>query len=78
MLELKGSTLLKLAVMVSLRRCQLQNLEKELNIKKEKLSKISKIRDKTTSQKKIRKLKSLFTLPARFKRLEIKENKKMI
>ena len=69
---------LKLVDMVFLKKCQLQSLEKELSIRKEKLSKISKIRDKTTSQKKIKKLKNLFKQPLRSKKQGTKGNKKMI
>lgn len=49
-----------------------------MSIRKEKLSKISKIRDKTTSQKKIKKLKSLSTQPIRSKKLGTRGNKTMI
>ena len=49
-----------------------------MSIRKEKSSKISKIRDKTTSQKKIKKQKTLFTLRPKSKKLETRGNKKMI
>ena len=49
-----------------------------MSIRKEKLSKISKIRDKTTSQKKIKKLKSLSTQLIRSKKLGTRGNKTMI
>ena len=46
-----------------------------MSIRKEKLSKISKIRDKTTSQKKIKKPKNLFTPPLRSRKQGTKGNK---
>ena len=49
-----------------------------MSTRKDKLNKTSKIRDKITSQKKIKKLRTSFTLPLKFKRPGTKGNKKMI